>query len=201
MERVAFYFDPLCPWCWITSHWARDVQQQRSLDIEWKFFSLAVTNDLDEDRFNPLRIAALARREGGNDAAGKAYVALGELIHGQGKKVTSPDWVEEAGQALSKVGLDPSLAKRALDDPSTKEEVVAEHTEAVEKYGTFGVPWLVIGDADFGFFGPVLGEMLQGQEALALWDNVEWTFRQPYLYELKRGRNSPPSLRTDGSTA
>src|SRR5579883_3197081 len=87
MDRVAFYFDPLCPWCWVTAHWMRDVRDRRGLDVQWKYFSLAEVNELDDDRYVPLRIAALARREGGNEAVERAYIALGKLIHEGGVKI------------------------------------------------------------------------------------------------------------------
>lgn len=202
MDRVAFYFDPLCPWCWITSVWMREVQTQRQIDVEWKFFSLAEVNELDEVRYGPLRVCALARREGGNDAVARAYVALGGLIHEGGIRITSQDVLEREGPpALEAEGLDGSLVHRALQDESTLEDVKVEHRDAVERYEAFGVPWLVLDGQEKGFFGPVVGELLEGARALELWDHTLWVLAQPYLYEFKRGRQPLPALRKDREAA
>lgn len=197
METVSFYFDPLCPWCWITAEWIREVRAQKGITVEWKLFSLAVVNELGEERYVPDRIAALARREGGNEAIDKAYLALGQLIHGQGVKVDPiEDFVQAANTALEAAGLGANLARRALDDKSTQDEVVAEHEEGVRRFGAFGVPWLVLEGQEFGFFGPVIGELLKGEAAIDLWDHTRWVLSQPYLYEYKRGGRKLPPLRT-----
>jgi predicted DsbA family dithiol-disulfide isomerase len=193
--RVQFYFDPLCPWCWLTSLWIRDVQRRRPIEIEWKFFSLAGINDRPDQWHGPLRIAALARREGGNDAVDRAYLALGRLFHERSDSFDQIDNLAEvAGPYLEAVGLDASLAPRALEDESTVKDVLAEHQEATDKLGAFGVPWVVIGDEDYGFFGPVIGELVTGEEADALWDHFAFIGTRPYLYELKRGRKKMADL-------
>jgi len=83
--------------------------------------------------------------------------------------------------------LDPSLARRALDDPTTLDDVLNEHRDAVERMKAFGVPWIVVDGDDMGFFGPVIGELPEGRRAVELWEHFRWMGRQPYLYELKRG--------------
>jgi hypothetical protein len=80
------------------------------------------------------------------------------------------------------------LLRQALDDPSTEHETLAEHREAVEKFGAFGVPWLVLEGQSVGLFGPVIAEVPQGEAALQLWEHVSWLLTQPYFYELKRER-------------
>jgi 2-hydroxychromene-2-carboxylate isomerase len=187
-ERVDFYFDPLCPWAWITSLWIREVRDQRPLDIEWKFFSLAGVNERADVWHGPLRIAALARRESGNDATDRAYLALGRLFHEREKSFDEIEQLADlAGPYLSEVGLDSSLARRALDDPKTLEEVLADHTDAVERLKAFGVPWIVVDGDEMGFFGPVIGELPEGEKAVELWEHFQWIGRQQYLFELKRG--------------
>lgn len=195
MTRLDFYFDPLCPWAWLTSLWAREARRSRSIDIEWKFFSLTEVNQLDAVRNGPLRIAAQARREGGNEAVDRAYLGLGRLIHEQRVKFETLDELEqEAPRALGEVGLDPGIASRALHDDATLQIVLDEHREAVERYQAFGVPWLVLEGNDQGFFGPVVGERLRGEQASDLWDHFAWMSAQPALFELKRGRASLPKL-------
>jgi len=187
-EPVDFYFDPLCPWAWITSLWIREVRRNRPLDVQWKFFSLAGVNERADEWHGPLRIAALARREGGNDAVDQAYLALGRLFHEREKSFDEIAQLAELAQSyLAEVGLDPSLAPRALEDDRTLEEVLTDHRDAVERLRAFGVPWLVVDGDDVGMFGPVIGELLEGQEAVDLWDHFRWVGTRPYLYELKRG--------------
>ncbi|MGI8825036.1 MAG: DsbA family oxidoreductase [Chloroflexota bacterium] len=199
--NLTFYFDPLCPWAWLTSLWIREVRRYRQVDVQWKFFSLAGINDREDQWHGPLRIAALARSEGGNEAVDRAYLALGRLFHERSDSFDAiGDLADVARPYLADVGLEPTLAPRALDDPSTLEEVMTDHHEAVERLGAFGVPWLIVGDDDNGFFGPVVGELLLGEEAVALWDHFRWVGTRPYLYELKRGaRKSMTDL--DGLSA
>jgi 2-hydroxychromene-2-carboxylate isomerase len=185
---VKFYFDPLCPWAWLTSLWVRQVRDQGLVDVEWKFFSLAGINDREDQWHGPLRICALARQEGGNEAVDRAYLALGRLWHEEGDAYDRiGELAEMVKPFLADVGLDPSLAERALADPATLETVMADHREAVETLGAFGVPWLVVADDERGFFGPVIGELLPDDEAVELWEHFRWMGTRPYLYELKRG--------------
>jgi len=186
--HLDFYFDPLCPWAWMTSLWIREVQKLRPVDVEWKFFALAGVNDRDDEWYGPLRIAALARREGGNEAAGRAYLALGRLFHERDESFDEIGRLAEVAQPyLAEVGLDPSLAPRALEDPTTVDDVQNEHKEALEKYRAFGVPWLVVDGDEAGFFGPVIGDLPTGEDAAELWDHYVYMARRPQLYELKRG--------------
>lgn len=191
--RLQFYFDPLCPFAWLTSLWIREVRRYRPVEVEWKFFSLAGE---EEDKWQgPLRIAALARREGGNQMVDRAYLALGRFAHEQPDSFDQIDDLADVAQPyLAAVGLDPSLAPRALEDPSTFAEVLAEHRAAVQRLGAFGVPWLIVGEDQQGFFGPVIGQSLKGEEAVQLWDHFQWIGTRPYLYELKRGHKTMQDL-------
>lgn len=183
---LTFYFDPACPWAWRTSLWVREVRQRQPLDISWKVFSLAIANgQSDPNRRNYLRTLVLARREGGNDAVDRLYLAMGQAVHERREDIKKQGVVEAA---LEKAELDRSLYSRALDDASTEEEVATEHTEASERFGAFGVPWIVLDGQDFGFYGPVISEVPQGEAALELWRHISWLYTQPYLYEIKRER-------------
>ena len=195
MTSLQFYFDPACPWAWLTSLWIREARLHRPLEIEWKFFSLAEVNELDPARAGMLRIAAQARREGGNEAVDGAYLGLGRMTHERRERYGTLDELRQiAPGALQEVGLDPALAQRALDDETTMDDVLADHREAVDKLDAFGVPWIVLQDGTKGFFGPVVGEVPRGDKATELWDHFEWISSQPSLFELKRGRASLPKL-------
>jgi predicted DsbA family dithiol-disulfide isomerase len=187
-DHLTFYFDPLCPWAWLTSLWAREVRRQRPLEIEWKFFSLAGVNDRDDQWHGPLRICALARREGGNDAVDRTYLALGRLFHERADSFNDIDRLAEIAKPfLRDAGLDPDLAARALEDPGTRDDVLAEHQDAVDRFRAFGVPWLLVNGDEVGFFGPVIGNDVRGDDAVQLWEHFRWLGSQPELYELKRG--------------
>jgi len=195
LAKLTYYFDPLCPWAWLTSLWVREVREYRPLDVEWKFFSLAEVNEQGPERMRTLRIAAQARREGGNGAVDRAYLALGRMLHERRHRPeTDEEMIEAAREPLLEVGLDPDLARRALEDDSTQEDVLRDHREAAEKFDAFGVPWLVLEHGSKGFFGPVIGERVRGEEAAELWDHFVWMSGRQYLFELKRGRANLPSL-------
>jgi predicted DsbA family dithiol-disulfide isomerase len=199
--RLTFYFDPLCPWAWLTSLWIREVRRHRPIEVEWKFLSLAGVNDNEDKWHGPLRIAAQARREGGNEAVDRAYLALGRLFH---ERTDSFEIIDDlntiAGPYLADVGLDADLAERALSDQSTVDDVVNEQKDAIDRLGAFGVPWLVLEGEEFGFFGPVINEALQADEAVALWDHFRFMGTRSYLFELKRGRKSMQALSGLSST-
>jgi 2-hydroxychromene-2-carboxylate isomerase len=189
VSDLTFYFDPLCPWTWRTSAWIREVQRQQPLEVEWKFFSLGLNNNAPEETLAHLRTCVLARRIGGNQAVHSLYAALGQATHEQGIKPWEGDvWKSVFPKALAEAGLSPDLFEAAQADPSTLDDLKAEHQAAVDKYKTYGVPWLVPGNQDFGFSGPIISEVPQGQTAQDLWKHFSWLISQPYLYEVKRSR-------------
>jgi hypothetical protein len=89
-------------------------------------------------------------------------------------------------EACREAGLPADLVERALADPSTHEEVLAEHQDAVDRYGAFGVSWLVVDDQPIGFYGPIISEVPLGDSALELWDHVSWLLTQSTFFEIKR---------------
>ncbi len=190
MAALTFYFDPLCPWTWLTSQWVREARQHRPIDVQWKFFSLAESNGRPDPLWRaPLRVEALVRRSGGNDAVDKLYLALGKAIHDDGVNVQEDGALERAiEEALEKAGFGRALLQQAMDDPSTMDDVLAEHREAVDKYQAYGVPWLVLEGQEFGFNGPIINEVPTGDTAGQLWDHMSWVLTQPYFYEFKRER-------------
>lgn len=190
MASLTFYFDPLCPWTWRTSQWVREARQRRPIDVQWKFFSLAESNGMPDPSWRaPLRVAALARRTGGNEAVDRLYLGLGKAIHDGGANIREEGVIERViGQALEEAGLDRALLRQALDDPSTMDNVLADHREAVDKYQAYGVPWLILEDQEFGFNGPIITDPPSGETAGELWDHMSWVLTQPYFYEFKRER-------------
>lgn len=191
MRALTFYFDPRCPWAWRTSLWAREVQRLGLVTIEWKLYCLAEINR-DQDQtpdvapMDPaLRTLLLARRLGGMAAVDRLYLALGRARHEHREDLNDIATIE---MALEEAGLERGLVRRALDDPSTDAEVLTEHREAVSRYSAFGVPWLVLDGSDFGFFGPVIDAVPEGEAARALWEHTAWFLEQPAFFELKRLR-------------
>lgn len=192
MAEVTFFFDPVCPWAWRTSQWIREVQRQRELTVHWRFFSLALANNYAEERpqyLTPLRIAAQARIEGGDEAVNQVYLAIGIALHERGADTQADGAFERIlPAALKEAGLDETLISRALANPETLATVTAETEKGKGQYAAFGVPWLVMENHDLGFFGPIVNPVPTGQEALDLWDHTAWLFTRPYLFEIKRER-------------
>ncbi len=190
MAALTFYFDPLCPWTWRTSQWVREARLHRPIDVAWKFFSLAESNNMPDPLWRaPLRVAALARRGGGNEAVDRFYLAVGRAIHDGGANIREEGAIEGAiGRALGETGLDRSLLGQALDDSTTMDDVLADHREAVERFQAYGVPWLVLEGQEFGFNGPIITDAPGGETAGELWDHMSWVLTQPYFYEFKRER-------------
>jgi predicted DsbA family dithiol-disulfide isomerase len=185
-----FYFDPICSWTWQTSLWVREVREHSKLEIQWKVLSLSEMNrghdaqaGIHAKSDKALRILVQARREGGNAAIDRLYLALG-----QAQRRQNMDSEEVLEAALEEAQLDRALLRQALDDSSTQDEVMADHDEAVTRYGAFGSPWLVLEDQEFGFFGPVIANVPRGAAALELWGHISWLLQQPHFYELKRAR-------------
>lgn len=186
MASLTFYSDPACPWAWRTSLWVRDLQAQGSLDVEWKLFSLAEANGRSDPSARMAeRVLAQARREGGHEALDKLLLAMSNAQHQNHRSIRDRAVLEDVA---AETGFDRELVGRALDDPATEDVVLADHREASEKYGAFGVPWLVSEGQEIGFYGPVIDMVPRGEKAKELWNHVSWVLTQPYLYELKRER-------------
>jgi predicted DsbA family dithiol-disulfide isomerase len=192
-EQIRFYFDPLCPWCYQTSRWARRLDELGVLEVEWRVFSLGIVNRGDEGRTDPdawsapsLRTAIAVRTAHGNAAVGAYYKALSDAIHQHGAKVTESSVIEAA---LVEAGLDAGLRERAVADPETWVAVQREHDEAVELHKTFGVPSIVLdGGAGPHAFGPIISDIPNDDAAVELWQHFEWMARTPNFAEFKRER-------------
>jgi hypothetical protein len=203
-ERVEFFLDPMCPWCWITSRWVQEVREHRPVEVRWRFISLAVLNEEKDPTSVPpayqvlkatgrslLRVAAAARGEGGNDAVDRLYTELGLQLHNGG--VSARIWKDEeppdvAAVALDAAGLPPSLAQ-AAHDPSWDELVRSETDLALERTGPdVGTPIITFDPerpAETSLFGPVIRQIPRGDHAVRLWDAVGIVARSG-VAELKR---------------
>ena len=192
-ERIRFYFDPLCPWCYQTSRWARRLDELGVVGVEWRVFSLQIVNGGDEGRtatdtgsVPSLRTAVAIRAAHGNDAVGAFYKALSDAHHLRGLRVDDPAVIEAS---LREAGLEPALLQEALADPATWDAVQREHDEAVSVHKAFGVPTIVL-DGGNGphMFGPIISDIPDDEGAVALWHHFAWMARNPNVAEIKRDR-------------
>jgi hypothetical protein len=207
-----FFFDPVCPWAWITSRWVSEVQQLRSYDVQWKFISLKFLNEdkMDYSKMpdgykdvhaagtNGLRVAARARAEQGNEACGAVYTALGTSLHkNQEREKFVADPVAHIASLLTAAGLPAVWAESALDD--SFDALIRTETElALERTGKdVGTPILTFhpgGAKEASFFGPVISTIPRGEEAMKLWDAIETIATASGMAELKRSRRARPSF-------
>jgi 2-hydroxychromene-2-carboxylate isomerase len=186
---VDFHFDIMCPWAYQTSIWMRDVRDQLDLDVRWRFFSLEEINRVEGKKhpwerewsygWSMMRVGAMLRRID-PDLLDRWYWRAGTALHVEGHQ---PHRREVAEALVAELGLDPSLVGQAIDDPTTHDEVRAEHERVVE-LGGWGVPTLVF-DGDHALFGPVLIEPPTGTAAVRLWELVTGWLEFPNLYEVQ----------------
>lgn len=188
--RVDFHFDVMCPYAYQTSIWIREVRAQTGLELRWRFFSLEEINRQEGKKhpwerewsygWSMMRIAALLRRQD-QDLVDAWYLAAGTALHVHGRKPHRP---EVARALLTDLGLDPGLVDQAIADPTTHDEVKADH-DSVVAIGGWGVPILRFED-DQCFFGPVVVDPPTGAAAVRLWELVCGWREFPHLYEVQR---------------
>jgi 2-hydroxychromene-2-carboxylate isomerase len=196
MTAVDFWFDPSCPWAWMTSRFVDEVTEGRDLDVTWHIMSLAVLNE-DQDVSDDYRaffpralrytrlVAAVGEREG-QEKVKPLYDALGARIHPGGR--TDVDAV--IAESLAEVGLDASLAAYA-DTDEYDEPMRASHFDGIGRVGQdVGTPVIAIGD--IAFFGPVISPIPRGEQALSLWDGLVAVASYDGFFELKRSRTRDP---------
>jgi 2-hydroxychromene-2-carboxylate isomerase len=199
IRGVDFHFDIMCPYAYQTSLWMREVRDATGLDVRWRFFSLEEVNRAEGKKhpwerdwsygWSMMRIGAELRRQD-MDLLDRWYRVAGQALHEDGRKPHRP---EVAEALLAEMGLDPAIVARAIEDPTTADEVKAEHDLVVAK-GGFGVPTLVFDDGQ-ALFGPVLVNPPTGAEAVRLWEHVTGWLEFPNVYELQRPK-SPADIDT-----
>lgn len=191
--EVDFHFDLMCPYAYQTSLWIREVAAQTGLIINWRFFSLEEVNRPAGKKhpwerewsygWSMMRIGALLRRTSMDDLD-RWYAIAGRALHVEGRKPHEPD---VARFLLQEIGLDPAQVDEAIADPTTGDEVLAEHQRVIDA-GGFGVPTLFFPDGQ-SLFGPVLIDPPRGEAAVRLWRAVvAWT-EFPHLFELQRPKS------------
>ncbi len=191
---VDFHFDLMCPYAFQTSHWIREVRDLAGLEVNWRFFSLEEINRQEGKKhpwerewsygWSMMRVGALLRRHSMADLDAW-YQRAGRALHVDGHK---PHQKDVARKLLGELGLDPGFVDEAIADPTTGDEVMADHQRVVDA-GGYGVPTLFFPDGQC-LFGPVLIDPPAGEAALRLWDAVvAWT-EFPHLYELQRPKTA-----------
>ncbi len=196
MTKTEFWFDPVCPWAWMTSRWILEVEKVRDIQLQWNLFSLAHLNrdkELSEEykkglisSWNCTRVIAAAQKVSGPEITLPLYTAISSRIHLQ-KMPVGKDLFE---QALAEVGLDVELAS-AMDDESLNSMIIESHERGIKLVGNdVGTP--IISVAGVAFFGPVISPAPKGEEAGKLWDGVVGVASYPGFFEIKRSRTVGP---------
>lgn len=195
-DTVDFWFDPICPWAWMTSRWIGEVEQLRPITVNWNVMSLSVLNegrDLPEEYqdfmkqgWGPVRVVIAARELHGQEVVKPLYDAIGTRVHPGAEK----DFRAATVQALAEVGLPASLIEFA-DSDAYDTQLRASHQSGIDQVGQdVGTPVVAVNGV--AFFGPVVTPTPKGEAAAKLWDGCVLVAATPGFYELKRTRTQGP---------
>ncbi|MEU8763017.1 disulfide bond formation protein DsbA [Streptomyces sp. NPDC048659] len=205
---VTFYFDPLCPWTWITSRWLVEVEARGLVAIDWNVMSLAILNEdrldqipeqyrelLGPKGWRPVRALVAVKDKFGNEAAGRLYTELGERFHPGGE---APE-LDVIRRALEAAGLPEGAAAELfayVEGDTYDGEVRASHEAGQAAVGEeAGSPVLALPGPDgepLGFFGPILSRVPRGEAAERLWEAARLAATVPGFAEFKRARSEGP---------
>jgi 2-hydroxychromene-2-carboxylate isomerase len=206
MADIEFFFDPVCPWAWITSRWVEEVRRQRPMSVDWKFIALRIVNEKRnyERDFPPryddfhtmgwrlLRVAAALREAEGPEAIGPYYEGVSGGIHVDRRRDEFLEADAVVG-VLQDLGYDPGLAAARLEE-KWDTVVRAETEDGLSRTGGHvGTPIITFASGQ-SFFGPVINHVPRGPEALELWDTVERLANFPGFSELKRAIREKPVI-------
>ena len=195
-QEAEFWFDPLCPWAWMTSRWILEVEKVRDISVKWNLFSLAYLNrdkDVAEEykarlarSWHCTRVIAAAQKAKGFEVTLPLYTAISSRIHLKKIEVGT----ELFKEALKEVGLPESLSD-AMNDESFDAAIIESHERGIKLVGNdVGTPIIAVGSA--AFFGPVISPAPKGEEAGKLWDGVVGVASYPGFFEIKRSRTVGP---------
>ncbi|AUG77235.1 DSBA oxidoreductase [Kitasatospora sp. MMS16-BH015] len=199
-----FWFDPVCPWAWMTSRWMLEVEKLRPVDTRWHVMSLAVLNEHNENlpeqyreaikkAWGPVRVVIAAAQAHGEKVIGPLYTELGTRFHNQ----ALPNERATIEAALVAAGLPAELADAAESD-AYDEALRASHQEGISLVGQdVGTPVIAVDGPDgdrVAFFGPVVTPTPRGEAAARLWDGTVLVASTPGFYEIKRTRTAGPSF-------
>ena len=193
---VEMWFDPICPWAWLTSRWLMEVEQVRDVEVTWSVMSLAVLNDgrelpaeyssTMERSWGPVRVIVAAARDHGPGVIKPLFDAMGTRIHLHGEE----DYLQVISAALQEIGLPADLLRFATSS-DVDDDVRVSHDRAIALVGEdVGTP--VIAMAGSAFFGPVVTPAPKGEAAGRLWDGWALMAGTPGFFELKRTRTQRP---------
>ena len=198
VTEVDFWFDPACPWAWLTSRWLLEVTKVRPVRPRWHVMSLSILNEgrdlpaeyrqvMDAAR-GPVRVCVAAEQRHGAGVLEALYSELGRRFHNE-QRSNDPSAIAEA---LSAAGLEPDLADAATD-PRYDEQLRASHEDGMSRVGTdVGTPVISVGGASV--FGPVVTPAPTGEAAGRLWDGVALVLGTDGFFELKRSRDRAPDF-------
>lgn len=195
-DKVDFWFDPLCPWAWMTSRWMGEVESRRDVEVTWRIISLGILNEDNVDNHHHdhvesmwlVRVVEAAARSHGEEYRKKLYDAMGTRRHPGGVE----DLEQIIAESLEEVGLPTDLA--SAKDSSEFDDALRASTEAAQAVAgeDIGTPCIAVNGV--GFFGPVFTPAPKGEEAARIWDGALALASYPGFYELKRGREQGPDF-------
>jgi len=198
IDRVDFWFDPLCPWCWITSRWILEAEKVRTIDVNFHIMSLAVLNenkDVSDDyrailatAWTPVRVLAAAAARHGDEVLSRLYTELGTRFHNEGDR----DFATVIPAALVAAGLEADLFD-AAESTEFDGAIRVSHHAGMDKVGDdVGTPTIHVNGT--AFFGPVLSRIPRGEDAGRVWDGTVALASYPHFFELKRSRTEDPAF-------